>query len=175
MARRAKSAKSATDAAVSSAVAVAQAEAAPQTKFTDDRITMLVEALRIGMTRADACAAAGISNSTFCAWLRDARERPTESPWRGLPALVEQAEQVVVALAWNAVAAAAARGDLKAAEIILRRRKGYEERKAVEVTGADGGPVQVAATVALERLADRLRDLPDEALDAVAEGEDDAG
>lgn len=174
MARR-KVAKVVDEKEVRAAVAIAQREAHASTVFTDDRIGALVEGLRIGLTRGDACAAAGISASTFAAWMRDARERPTESPWRGLPGLVEKAEQVVVTLAWNAVAQAAARGDLKAAEIILRRRKGYEERKAVEVTGADGGPVQVAATVALERLADKLRDLPDEALDAVAEGEDDAG
>ena len=173
MARRPKQTKPHVD--PTPVTSVVREEMRGNTKGTDARLTVLLEGLAVGLTRADACAAAGIARETLAAWLRDARDRPATSPWRNLPPLVEAAEVRPARVAMTTVMAAAEAGDLRAAEILLKRRKGYEERKAVEVTGADGGPVQVAATVALERLADRLRDLPDEALDAVAEGEDDAG
>lgn len=151
---------------------VVRREMRGNTKGTDARLTLLLESLALGLTRADSCAAAGIARETLAAWLRDARERPTASPWRNLPALVEAAEARPITKAMRVLDEALDRGDLKAADMILKRRRGYEERKSVEVSGPDGGPVQVAATVALDRLAQRLDQLGDDDLERLADGDD---
>lgn len=41
------------------------------TKYNDETILIIYKALREGMSRRDACIAAGISEDTFANWLRD--------------------------------------------------------------------------------------------------------
>lgn len=83
------------------------------TKYTPDRISQILEYLRVGNTRGTAGQASGISHQTFALWLREYPEFSEQ---------VKEAEQQAVALHVQNIATAASRGSWQASAWILERR-----------------------------------------------------
>jgi hypothetical protein len=121
-------------------------------KRTPERELAILNSLRIGCTRSDACQAGEISHETFRRWLR----------YEGFRAEVEHAEAEAGQRFVGNVARAASNSWQAAAWWLERRRPEFRKREGVELTGKDGGPVEVKAhplTEALTRgeLAEKFR------------------
>lgn len=104
-------------------------------KQTPERIASIIQALETGMTRRAAAAHAGIHHATFYRWLEsDATLRDD----------VERAESKAESRFLLRIMEAATKGTWQAAAWWLERRhpKEYALKNRVEMTGADGGPVQ---------------------------------
>ena len=119
------------------AVSVARRPAEPR-KWSDERIEVILESLRRGNTRSASSAAAGISRATFYRWieedetLRDSVEKAeAEAETRFADRILDAADSGV----WTAAAWWLER----------RRHQDYRKREGVQITGADGGAVQVEA------------------------------
>lgn len=104
-------------------------------KRNDETDRLLFESLQLGMTRHAACAVADISEVLFYEWLKDPKF---------LNSCI-RAENRAEAGFTNVIQAAAAAGDWKAAESWLkrRRRKDWCEMVKQELTGADGGALEI--------------------------------
>lgn len=88
-----------------------------KTKYTPQRAKRVLMALRAGNTRRASAAAGGITDMTFRRWLRDKPQFAAE---------VYQAEAAAERLHTNTIQAAAASGDIRAAEFWLERRRPTE-------------------------------------------------
>lgn len=99
-----------------------------------DEIRMMVAS---GLTHGEVCRIKGISADTL-------RRRAKENP--DLAAALEDGQnQATVAMA-HAVFRAANKGDMRAATFWLSRRGGDAwKEKPIEITGKDGGPIQLQA------------------------------
>lgn len=107
-----------------------------RTKYTPETVDKLVQAIRLGATYKLACDYAGITFETFNQW------RSSKSEFSDA---IQKAEGAG-ALGWLAkIEAAANDGNWQAAAWKLERRypKDYG-RKHLEITGAEGAPVQIA-------------------------------
>jgi transposase len=116
------------------------------TDCTPEVTRRICEALRAGCTR-DAAAAAGlVSRAAMARWIVKGNEGI--DPYREFVEQVQRAEDEAEQLLLLAIQAQAPQ-DWKAAAWILERRRpnhwGRTQRH--ELTGADGGPVQLAAQV----------------------------
>jgi len=133
------------------------------------KVKRLLEALRHGDFVDDACAYAAISEQTYYRWQRegyelqrriDAGETLTdeETAIRKLCEAIKEAELVGQHAALAVIQRAANSGTWQAAAWFLERRnKKWSNR--TEVTGPDGGPVQVTSR---EELTDRMLELLDD-------------
>ncbi len=119
-------------------------------KWSDERIEVILESLRRGNTRSASSAAAGISRATFYRWIEE-DETLRDS--------VEKAEAEAETRFADRILDAADSGQWTAAAWWLERRRHqeYRKREGVQVTGADGGAVQVEQiNTATESEAQRL-------------------
>ena len=108
------------------------------------------DALMRGLPKRHAAAVAGISEGTYHDWRR--RGEAGEEPYAAFMQRVYEAEaqlqddllQTVKHMALGLDKTARAGERLKAAQFLLERRwpQDWAQTKAVELTGADGGPVQ---------------------------------
>lgn len=114
-------------------------------KWTPEAIKLLLAAISVGGTLKEACASAKIGYSTLFAWL--AKETPES---KELQESIENARDAGTVALLSTIKMAAAKNWTAAAWILERRhpdRFGRPQR--VELTGKDGGAVQVAAQVVL--------------------------
>jgi hypothetical protein len=122
---------------------------------TGEAVEKLLSGLRLGMTRRSAAAHAGMHHATFYRMLdRDAT----------LATEVEKAEALAKGT-YEATIAKASENNWTAAAWWLERRHPaeYAKRERVEMTGADGGPIDYRDVSALpdherEALAQAIRD-----------------
>jgi hypothetical protein len=109
------------------------------TKYTPERVKRILDAVKLGVAYIDAASYAGISRETFNEWRK---QYPDFSD-----AVEEAAGQAVVANMAK-IQKAASEGSWQASAWILERRHPDRYgRTRVELTGAEGGPVAVAANV----------------------------
>ena len=124
---------------------------ARKSKYTPDVVDKLTQAIRLGATYVLACDYAGISERTFRSWME------TYPPFLQS---VKEAEGAA-AVGWLAkIEKAASDGNWQAAAWKLERR--YPEmygKQRLELTGANGGPVQVETR--------QLPPLPEDTLDDI--------
>lgn len=150
----------------------------PARILSDDRALTIINAIRNGNTRATAAALAGVGKSTLFAWLDKGRpddetgEYPKDE-FGKLRRAVEQAdaecEQDMVktvktaAFGYQDEEGIYRPGDWKAALEFLQRKNpgewGKIERSKVELTGKDGGPVEVDVNDAKGRLLAGIKKL----------------
>jgi hypothetical protein len=126
-----------------------------KTKLTPDRTAKICQAIQLGATYDHACNYAGISMATFCEW-RKSKPEFSEA--------IQKAEGNAT-VGWLAkIEKAANDGQWQAAAWKLERRYPHEYgRRVQEITGKDGGPVEVKDV--RSEIARRLA-----ALDGEAEG-----
>ena len=133
-------------------------------KLTDKIQDKIIELLSQGNYIETACHAAGIHRRTFYSWLERAKNPEYDNPrYKIFRNRVEQA----LALAEVDLLKQARLGSREAIPIMERRwpgRWGRWERQSVEVTGKDGGPIEVKAA-----------DLSDDQLAAVIAGRGGGG
>jgi hypothetical protein len=103
------------------------------TKYTEQNVNRILDALRGGNTRRASCAAGNISQDTFANWLRD---------HSAFSDAVEKAEGEAE-LRNLAVIQDATRTTWQAAAWWLERKHKADWSSRVEQTGADGSPVKV--------------------------------
>ncbi len=123
-------------------------------KLTDESAARFVEAVGLGATYELAARYAGFDDSTFRRYISD--DRPEFQAFR---AAVWQAEAEGVQALLARIHTAAATDWRPAAWILEHRHPKDYGRQRLEVTGADGGPVQPLAQVIL---LPRTMDSPEE-------------
>jgi hypothetical protein len=111
----------------------AQPGAGRPTKYTEQTVAKLLDALRGGNTRRASCAVASISQDTLAIWLK---EKPEFSD------AVEKAEGEAEAKMVSVIKLASDT-TWQAAAWWLERKHKQEWSSRVEQTGADGSPVKV--------------------------------
>jgi transposase len=121
-----------------------------------EKAARCLQALRGGNFRNVACDWAGIAESSFREWMAEGEKgtRQSSVDFRRQVLEAEKAAEIrAVALVMKAAA-----NDPRHAEWWLERkhpdRWGRKDRLQAEVSGPEGGPVQVAATTTLAMLAD---------------------
>lgn len=116
------------------------------TKFTPERREVIIAALLKGATMKDAAHFARIGRTTLYEWLQ--RGEQGIEPYVQFAVDVRQAQSQSALDMLEVIEKAAKQGgDVKAAMWLLERRHGYVPDQRVQLTGQDGGPVQVAQSV----------------------------
>jgi len=153
------------------------------TKLTPEVSEKIVTALRGGNYREVACRYAGISYQTFRTWLKRAEEQQAPPEYLEFAAAVEKAEADAEVADIALIRRAAQDGSWTAAAWVRERKNperwGKKDRTAVELTGPDGGPLDVRVAhgvdetaigglaAALERRARERAMLAPEPMDAI--------
>ena len=145
-------------------------------KFTPERTEKVLHALRAGNYRETACRYAGISYTTFRKWLMTAEQPDAPPEYIEFAEAVEKAEADAEIFDLAIIRRASqdqhddngdlvSKGSWQAAAWIRERKNperwGRREATKVEVTGAEGGPVQMQVShlvdvTAIEGLAAAL-------------------
>jgi hypothetical protein len=103
-------------------------------KYTPEVVDAVIHAMELGMTDADACSVAGISEDTFYAWQRTKPEflnrttRARPKGWQSDLKIIREAAEKD----WKA-----------AAEHLDRTRSPYRKSQETVLTGPDGAPLVV--------------------------------
>jgi hypothetical protein len=110
------------------------------TKRTPETVKKLCDAIRLGASYGDACGFAGVDVGTFARWRED---------FPDFAATIKEAEGAGRVQLIAKIQKAANDGNWQAAAWMLERRdpQNYGRTMRTQVTGADGGPVQMAAQV----------------------------
>lgn len=106
-----------------------------RTKRTPEVEKRILDALRVGATQKDACAAAGISDQTFLNWTRDSVDF--------LDAVMRAEAACAAVMAATIYEAAIKQKDWRAAESWLKRRRKDEWSERQEMTGSGGGALRI--------------------------------
>lgn len=145
------------------------------TKLTEERHDAIVEAIREGNFAQVAAASNGITEQTYYNWLK-----------RGQTDLASEdvdTQQSIYAQFFEAVKAAEAEAEARMVHLLqredkwqrrawwLERRfpKRWGQKQSVELSGPDGGPVEVDSKAALESFLDARKEAIEEAQAALAE------
>jgi hypothetical protein len=104
------------------------------TKYNQETVEAILQALRDGNTRKDSCSVAGISEETFSQW----RKRYPE-----FLDSIEKAEGKAAFHAVNVVRSAMDSGVWQAAAWWLERRRKQDWSLRTETVGADGSPLEI--------------------------------
>lgn len=141
----------------------------------DGRVQRLLNALRLGHYVQEACQYAPISEQTYYRWLREGDDiekkarngetlTPKEQSIRELCEAIKAAEVVGQNSALDVIRNAMAEGTWQAAAWFMERRnKKWSNR--MEVTGKNGGPVEVTREELTDRMLSLLESLDDEGLE----------
>jgi len=129
------------------------------TKLDDRTTKRMCDGLKLGLTYVLAAKRARISISSHYGWMQKGRAEE-EGPYRDYLLSVEEAEAHNAEQCINAVMEEIAgdvdrdgnrvRGDWRAAVAMLRYRHEFSEKKSVELTGKDGGPIQTESVVVFD-------------------------
>ncbi len=128
------------------------------TKLTPKTREVILNALRAGMTRSAAAATAGVHRSQMTRWLARYAAFATE---------VDIAEAQAEARFTAVITRAANDGDTRSALEWLKRRRREDWTDRHEVSGPDGGPIQVGLSY-----EEALRELKQSAAEPQAEEPD---
>lgn len=111
------------------------------TKYNAEKHKMICDALKLGNTRKDSAAYAGVSVDSLALWLKT------------YPAFADDVAKSEAAVAMRNVALiqkAAQAGTWQAAAWWLERRRSSDFSVKHEVTGAEGGPINIVVRFADE-------------------------
>ena len=123
------------------------------TDCTPEVTEIVCRELRLGLSIASACAAAGITKTSYYEYHQRASEGP---PFSVFAAATTKARSEGTRGLEHTVRKAAV-GDWRAAAWMLERRAPEDWSKRTEITGANGGPIEAQIVVApalLDALAD---------------------
>ena len=123
------------------------------TDCTPEVTEIVCRELRLGLSIASACAAAGITKTSYYEYYQRAIEGP---PFSVFAAATTKARSEGTRGLEHTVRKAAV-GDWRAAAWMLERRAPEDWSKRTEITGANGGPIEAQIVVApalLDALAD---------------------
>ena len=135
--------------------------------YSDAVRKRIIASLKIGCTRTAAYGEAGISETTFLAWMRDIP---------GFRGDVVSAESAAERMYTGRLARRAAAGDTRAIEFWLSRRRGKNWREKVTFIDEEASLEDVMSEAAEDdELRARLADLADEALRRRASGSGESG
>jgi len=138
-----------------------------KTKLTPEMQERICRILREGNTRRTAAALVGIDEETFRRWMY-LGERGRE-PYRAFYAAVKNAEEEAVQSRIAVIQKAAQDGNWQAAAWWLERKFPAEwgriDRVQAEITGKDGGPLQVSRVDGLSEA--EMRELLRQALESL--------
>lgn len=146
------------------------------TKFTPETRATILQFIRNACSRQQACAAAGITRKTLNAWEKEAAESPDSE----MAAFIEEMQlaqdysEAKLAVIHNALATGTKlemegmnleKVNLRALEFQLQfaGTRPWADVRAVEVTGKDGGPLEIADKASerigavLMKMADRIK------------------
>lgn len=147
------------------------------TKFTYETVELLLNGIRAGLPIHLACDAAGIDDSTFYEWQNGKFPRGADKQLKTEFSDKLTRARGVSALRNIALISKAADQDWRAAAWILERRFPQDfGKQALEITGSDGGPIQVQAVQLQQVILKALDDHPEarisvaEALASIEEG-----
>jgi transposase-like protein len=132
------------------------------TKLTPARRRAVCEGIRAGLPLREAALAAGISERTLHRW-REQGQQDDEGPYWQFWQRTREAEALAQADLAAVVRAAALAGDWRAALAMLGRRwpNNWAETSRHELTGRDGGPVEVdvpaIVALAIERADEAIQ------------------
>jgi len=119
--------------------------------LTEERIEQVAKYLRLGLNRADAAALSGFGRHAFMDYINKGEASVADGKhdrYAAFVAAVEIAEAEFKANAHGVIINAANQGQWTAAMTLLERRFPNEySRRTVEVTGRDGGPIEVRHSV----------------------------
>lgn len=127
------------------------------TKLTPETHKAIVEAIGLGATYATAAACAGVSYDTFNEWMKAGDSATRNNKFSEFSEAVRRAEAECKYKATKVIIKAMADGEWKAALEFLRRRDRAEwgDNIKQELTGKDGGPIDVA-TMSPSEIAERV-------------------
>lgn len=109
------------------------------TDCTPEVTAAVCEQLREGLSISSACAAAGIDRSTYHRWIARGDEGPPFSDFRAETTRARHDGNRVL----ERTIRSAALDDWRAAAWMLERKAPEDWSKRTEISGPDGGPVQV--------------------------------
>ena len=158
------------------AVALVRQHAHYNHSINPEQFQILLEALGEGCGINTAAKVAGWTPATIYAWVRDGELDPENSMYRDVAKLVRLYQGKATRSAYKALQAGHKK-DWRAAESFLKHtaREEFYQSKAVEVSGPNGGPVQLTvAAEALELLRSALGERSEEELETLASEVDDA-
>lgn len=127
------------------------------TKLTPEVHKAIVDAVGLGATYATAAACAGVTYETFNEWIKTGENAKRKSIYSDFSEAVRKAEAECKYKATKVIIKAMADGEWKAALEFLRRRDRAEwgDNIKQELTGKDGGPIDVA-TMSPSEIAERV-------------------
>lgn len=122
------------------------------TKYTTELADSIIAFIRGGAYIETASVAAGINKSTLYDWLK--RSRKGDTPYAGFHDRVEKALAEAELADWGTIGKAARDGAWQAAAWRLERKfpDKYGRKDRHEITGAEGGPIELAPSGALPEL-----------------------
>jgi transposase len=142
------------------------------TKFTPERVDKLLSALKSGNYRTVACQYAGISTATLHNWIKIAEGPDAPPEYVEFLDALNKAEAQAEVVDISIIRQAAHNGQWQAAAWIRERKNperwGRRDVSKLELTGADGGPVDVRVGIGVDQssilglaaaLEDRARQL----------------
>ena len=122
-----------------------------ESKYTPERVERIIKAVKVGLPFVTAAALGGISEATFYNWMKDNVEFLESIKAAEAEAEERLVEQISFDPSWQSKA------------WILERRHpdrwGRVERNKVELTGAEGQPVQITYNIVDGRTSE-TRDVP---------------
>lgn len=120
------------------------------TKFTPDTRDKILTALRAGNYRITACRYANISHHTLLKWLKIAENPDAPPEYVEFATAVEKAEADAEVADLALIRRAAQDGQWQAAAWIRERKNperwGRRDRASVELSGPDGGPLELSVS-----------------------------
>jgi len=118
------------------------------TKLTKELIDRMVLAIQAGNYAKVAAQLCGIGESTYYAWLAEARKEGADPLFLEFLESVEQAEAAAEVEAVALIRQSARNGNTRDAQWLLERkhaeRWGRNDKIRQEITGADGGPIELS-------------------------------
>lgn len=115
------------------------------TKELIDRMTLAIQAGNYAKVAAQLC---GISESTYYSWLAEAKKEGCDPIFLEFLESVEQAEAAAEVEAVALIRQSARNGNTRDAQWLLERkhgeRWGRNDKIRQEITGADGGPIELS-------------------------------
>jgi transposase len=134
------------------------------TKLTPEVQEKIVQALQAGNYQETAARYAGISEPTFYRWMADALDDNAPKELREFREAVENARAAAEVRSVALIQQAAQNGTWQAAAWFLERSHAHRwgRYQRTEVTGPNGGPVQVDIDVLDKRIAELIADTADD-------------
>ena len=118
-------------------------------KLTDEVQETICNAIKAGNYSEIAAKYAGVSSTTFYKWMALGDGDNAESPYREFREAVENARAIAEVRNIGLIQQAATNGTWQAAAWYLERTAParWGRRSALEVTGAEGGPIRVDVSI----------------------------